>query len=155
MPEGTNATKGRQMTTEITTADVWVGEVDDAPTTLADKLEILLRAGANLEFAILRPSADIMCGKSLLFVAPLVGAAQERAAAEAGLERSAALHALRIVGPDRPGQIAGISRALAEHGIRISAVWAAAFADHSVQYIRFESGADAKRAAQLLAPVLV
>jgi len=140
---------------EITTVDLWFGEVEDRPGALAEKLEALLRAGANLEFAIMRPSSDVLAGTSLLFVAPLVGEAQTRAAREVGLDRSAALHALRIIGPDRPGQVAGIARTLADAGIRVCGLWAAAIGENSVQYLRLESSADAKRAAQLLAPRLV
>ena len=61
------------MTHEITTVDLWFGEVEDRPGALAEKLEALLRAGANLEFAIMRPASDVLVGTSLLFVAPLVG----------------------------------------------------------------------------------
>ena len=82
------------------------------------------------------------------------GTEQTRAAREVGLERSTALHALRIIGPDRPGQVAGIARTLADAGIRVCGLWAAAIGDHSVQYLRLESSADTKRAAQLLAPRL-
>lgn len=142
------------MSYEVTTVDLWFGEVEDRPGALAEILEALLRAGANLEFAIMRPASDVLAGTSLLFVAPLVGEAQIQAAAEVGLERSAGLHALRIVGPDRPGQVAGIARTLADAGIRICGLWAAAIGDHSVQYLRLESSADTKRAAQLLVPRL-
>lgn len=146
--------KGAVMSYEITTVDLWFGEVEDRPGALAEKLETLMRAGANLEFAIMRPASDVLAGTSLLFVAPLIGEAQTQAAREAGLDRSGSLHALRIIGPDQPGQVAGMARTLADAGIRVSGLWAAAIGDRSVQYLRLESGADAKRAAQLLAPRL-
>jgi len=139
---------------EISRVDVWVGEIEDRPEALPEKLDVLLKVGANLEFAIVRPSAHIMSDKSLLLVAPLEGAEQERAARSIGLERAGTLHTLRVLGPDRPGRIADITRKLAQAGIRISDLWAAAFAGHSAQYIRLESGAEAKRAAKILAPLL-
>src|SRR5512143_178449 len=106
-------TKGRRMAFEITTVDVWTAELDDRPGTLAERMEALQRAGANLEFVILRPSADVMANTGLLFVAPVVGAAQCRAAEDVGLQKDMSLHALRVVGPDQPGLVAGIARLLA------------------------------------------
>ena len=139
---------------EITTADVWTGELEDRPGALAEKLEALQRAGANLEFVILRPSGDVMSSAGLLFVAPLVGQKQERAATEVGLEKNVSLHALRLVGPDRPGLAAGIARTLADARINITSLWATSLGDQSALYVRLESSSDARRAAQILAPVL-
>ncbi len=138
------------MTFEITMVDVWTAELEDRPGTLADKMEALLRAGANLEFAILRPSTDVMANTGLLFVAPLVGTAQCRAADEVGLRKDTSQQALRVVGPDQPGLVAGIARTLAEARINISALWASALGEQSALYLRFDSHAEAKRAAQLL-----
>jgi hypothetical protein len=154
MSGGMTPTKGPVMDFEITMVDVWTAELEDRPGTLAEKVEALQRAGANLEFAILRPSGDVLSSTGLLFVAPVVGTAQTRAAEEVGLEKNASLHALRIVGPDRPGLIAGIARTLADARINVTALWAAALGERSAQYIRFESHADARRAAQLLASKL-
>jgi hypothetical protein len=138
------------MSFEITLVDVWTAELEDRPGTLADKMEALQRAGVNLEFAILRPSADVTADTGLLFVAPVVGAAQCRAAAEAGLRKDTSHQALRVVGPDRPGLVAGIARMLADARINITALWASALGEQSALYIRFDSNAEAKRASQRL-----
>lgn len=138
------------MAFEITMVDVWTAELEDRPGALSEKVEALQRAGANLEFAILRPSAAVMSSMGLLFVAPIVGREQTKAAEEVGLEKDASLHALRIVGPDSPGLLAGIARTLADARINIAALWAAALGERSALYIRFRSNAEAKRAAQLL-----
>jgi hypothetical protein len=137
------------MAFEITRADVWAGEIEDRPGALADNLEALMRAGANLEFVIVRPSAGLP-GTGVLFVAPLHGEQQTKAAEEIGLRKSATMHVLRILGPDRPGQGAGIARALAEARLNIDGLSAAAIADRCIFYLRFDTEADAKRAAQLL-----
>lgn len=142
------------MAFEITMVDVWTCELEDRPGALADKLETLQRAGTNLEFAIVRPSGDVMSSTGLLFVAPVVGPQQTGAATEAGLEKNASLHALRIVGPDRPGLVAGIARTLADARINIVGLWAASLAEGSALYIRLESNTEARRAAQLLTPRL-
>jgi hypothetical protein len=142
------------MAYEITTADIWVGDVEDRVDALPHMLETLYRAGADLDFAIVRPASDLSSDTSILFVAPLVGEEQIRAAAEIGLGKSGTLHALRITGPDRPGLTAGITRCLADANIRVSGLWAACIEDRSVFYLRLESAADAKRAAQILSPHL-
>ncbi len=138
------------MAFEIASVDVWTGEVEDRPEALPEKLEALHRAGANLDFAILRPSAQVTSSVGLLFVAPLSGQQQMQAARSVGLECSGGLHALRIRGPDRPGLLAEISRTLADAGIQITSLWATALDQRSMMYLRFQSGPDAKRAAELL-----
>jgi hypothetical protein len=138
------------MAFEITMVDVWVAELEDRPGALAERMEALQRAGANLEFAILRPSADVTANTGLLFVAPILGAAQSRAAEDVGLRKDPGQHALRLVGPDRPGLVAGIARTLADAHINICAMWASALGEQSALYIRFDTNAAAKRAAQLL-----
>ncbi len=137
------------MAFEITRADVWAGEIEDRPGALAEMLESLQRAGANLDFVIVRPSAGLP-GTGVLFVAPLHGPQQILAAEQMGLKKSASMHVLRLVGPDRPGQGAGIARALADAGLNINGLSAAAVEDDSLFYIRFDTDADAKRAAQIL-----
>jgi hypothetical protein len=134
---------------EITRVDVWAGEIEDRPGALAEKLEALHRAGANLEFVIVRPSAGLP-GTGVLFVAPLHGPQQTKAAEDVGLHHAATMPELRILGPDRPGQGAGIARTLAEAGINIAGLSAAAIGDQCLFYIRFETEADVKRAAQIL-----
>ncbi len=133
---------------EITTAEVWAGDVEETPGALADKLEVLHHAGVNLEFSIVRPCANVMAGKALLFVAPLTDERQMAAAQEIGLTRG--LHALRLAGPDRPGLIAEITRALGDAGLVISGLWAAVLCGRSVLYVMLESGAETRRAGKIL-----
>lgn len=134
---------------EINRASVWAAELEDHPGALADMLAGLQRAGVNLEFVILRPTAP-MSHLGVLFVAPIAGAAQERAATEAGLRKAESIHALRLVGPDHPGLVADLSRAFASAGLNIAGLSAASLAGQAVIYVRFECEADADRAAQLV-----
>lgn len=138
---------------EITRVDVWSGEIEDRPGALATKLEAIMRAGANLDFVVARPSQD-KPGYAVLFVAPLVGPEQTAAAAKVRLKKSSSMHSLRIVGPDRIGLGAGIARALADAGVNITGVSAAAVGDQSIFYLRFENDDDTKRAAQVLTRIL-
>jgi hypothetical protein len=141
------------MAYEITRVTVWAGEIEDHPGALADKLEILQRAGANLEFVIVRPTAPLS-NVGVLFVAPLVGAAQTAAAAAAGLRPAESIHSLRITGRDRPGLLAEISRAIGNAGLNISGASAASLEGRGVIYLRFECDADAGRAVQLITALL-
>ncbi len=137
------------MAYEITRAEVWAGEIEDRPGTLAEKLGALQQVGANLDFVIVRPAAGIP-GQGVLFVAPLHGAQQIAAAEGIGLRKSTTMHVLRIAGPDRPGLGAGLARSCAEVGLNIAGLSAAGVADTALFYIRFLTDADAKRAAQVL-----
>jgi len=46
------------MAVQITKVDVWVGEIADRPGGLAEKLEVVAKAGASLEFVIARRQPD-------------------------------------------------------------------------------------------------
>ncbi len=133
---------------EITKVDVWVGELEDRPGALCEKLGAVMRAGANLEFMIVRPLSEGP-GRGVLFIAPLRGEDQARAAEEVGLRKSR-VQVLRIEGPDRPGLGAGIACTLANAGINIRGLSASALGERCLFYIRFDSDTDLVRAAQLL-----
>jgi hypothetical protein len=137
------------MAFEITRVDVWAGEIEDRPGELARKLATLQRAGADLEFSIVRPVAK-SGGRGVLFVAPLVGTEQTQAAEEAELAKADSLHVLRLVGPDRPGLLAGIAQTVANAGLNIDGLSAAAMAERCVIYLRFASDEAARKAAQVL-----
>lgn len=145
------------MAYEISRTEVWSGELADQPGALAGKLEALERAGANLDFVIVRPLASPSGGAmaaGVLFVAPLVGSEQQRAAEEAGLRRSVGMHVLRLIGPDRPGLGAAIARHLASAGLNIAGLSAAAIDERCIFYLRFASEEDVRRAAQVLTGAL-
>ena len=90
------------MAIEITKVDVWVAQMTDRPGALAEKLETVADAGANLEFMIARRAPD-KPGCGVVFMAPLRGARQVAAARKAGLNKAKTMHSLRLVSPDRPG----------------------------------------------------
>ncbi|UCF34533.1 MAG: ACT domain-containing protein [Phycisphaerales bacterium] len=130
---------------EISRADVWVGEIEDRVGGLAEKLEILRDAGANLEFTVVRRLAE-KPGKAVLFCSPLRGAA----AKEAGLKKSSSMCTVRIEGPDRPGLSAKISRTVANEGISLRGLSGATLGDRNVIYLSFHSVPDANKAALAL-----
>ena len=141
------------MAIEITKVDVWVAEMTDRPGALAEKLDILANAGANLEFMVARRAPD-KPGRGVVFLAPLRGAKQAAAARAAGLKKAKTMHSLRLVSPDRRGTGAKITAALGEAGINLRGVSAAALGRRSVTYFAFDNAADAKQAARILKKTL-
>ena len=113
------------MAYEIKKVDVWAGEIADRPGGLAGTLEALQNAGANLAFLIARRAPD-KPGTGVVFVTPIKGTKQKSAAQNAGLQTTDSLHSLRVEGPDRPGLGTKMTRALADGGINLRGVSAAA-----------------------------
>jgi hypothetical protein len=133
----------------VTRADVWAGSIEDRPGGLAAKLAALAEAGAQLEFVIARRAAE-KPGTGVVFLTPLTGAAQIRAAKKAGLEKTKRLHSLRVEGPDQPGLGAKMTQALAQAGINLRGLSAAAIGRRCVVHLALDSAADAAKAARLL-----
>jgi hypothetical protein len=132
---------------KVTKVDVWAGEIMDRPGALAQKLEALAKAGANLEFVIARRDTP---GKGVVFLAPLKGAPQTRAARQVGLAKTPSLPSLRLEGPNQRGLGARITRALADAGINLRGLSAAALKRSHVTYFAFDRAQDAQRAAPIL-----
>ena len=137
------------MAIEIAKIDVWCGEIADRSGGLAEKIEAVAAAGANLEFVIARRAPD-KPGWGLVFMAPLQGTAQIRAANAAGLAKDPNVHTLRLEGPNRPGFGSMITQAVAEAGINMRGLSATALGRRSVTYLAFDTDADAKKATQIL-----
>ena len=135
------------MSYTVRTADIWVADLRNRPGMVARVLEALSNAGANLEFVIGR---RITKDSSRLFVAPLKGVTQKRAAADVGLVPAAGLHAIRVEGPDRAGLGSDITRALAAAGINLRGLSAATLGRTSVIYLAFETQPEADAAAKIV-----
>jgi hypothetical protein len=128
---------------------VWAGDISDQPGGLAEKLAALAEGGANLEFVIARRRPEEP-GKGVVFVAPIKGKSAEDAATSAGLRKAMDVPTLRVAGPDSAGMGDKIVRAIAELGINLRGVSAAAFDGKFVAYIGFFRADEASRAAQAL-----
>jgi len=137
----------------IRKVDVWAAEIDDRPGGLTGKLEALAKAGASLEFIIARRAPD-KPGKGVVFLTPVRGAKQTGAAINAGLGTTDSLHSVRVEGPDRPGLGTKMTRALADAGINLRGLSAAALGRKSVAYFAFDSADDAANAIKLLRKAL-
>jgi hypothetical protein len=78
------------MKIDITQVDVWAATIKDRPGGLAQKLDALAKAGANLEFLISRRTPE-KPGEGVVFVTPIKGAKQVTAAKKAGFKKAQSL----------------------------------------------------------------
>jgi predicted amino acid-binding ACT domain protein len=137
------------MALKVSRVDVWAASIVDRPGGLAAKLAALAKAGANLEFVIARRSAE-KPGTGVVFVTPIQGAAQLRAAKKAGFSKSRSLHSVRVEGPDKPGMGAKITEALAAACVNLRGLSAAAIGRKFVGHIALDTAAAAAKALRIL-----
>ena len=137
------------MKLKVSKTDTWASTIDDRPGGLADKLAALAKAGANLEFVIARRAPE-QRGCGVVFVTPLKGAKQVKAAQAAGFQKTASLHSLRVEGVDKPGAGAKMTKALADAGINLRGFSAAALGKRYVTHLAVDTIQDAARAAAVL-----
>src|SRR4030088_2426591 len=81
---------------------VWSGDIADMAGGVAGKLAHLAQSGANLEYIFTRRLPD-KPGMGILFIAPVSGAVQVRAAKAAGLTETFDPVVLRVEGDNEAG----------------------------------------------------
>jgi hypothetical protein len=137
------------MKINVTRTDVWATAIDDRPGGLAEKLEALSEAGANLEFIIARRTPE-KPGKGVVFVTPVKGAKALKAAKAAGFKKAPSMHSLRLEGTDQPGIAAKMSRALAEAGVNLRGVSGAVIGRNYVAHLALDTAQEATKAASII-----
>ena len=137
------------MKLNVSRTDTWASTIEDRPGGLADKLAALAAAGANLEFIIARRAPE-QRGNGVVFVTPLKGARQIKAAKTAGFQKTESLHSLRIEGADKPGTGARLTAAIANAGINLRGLSAAAVGKRYVAHLALDTAQDAAKAAAVL-----
>jgi hypothetical protein len=135
------------MPLNIRQVKVWSATIEDRPGGLAAKLDALAKAGANLEFVIARRAPE-QPGTGVVFVTPLEGEAVVKAAQGAGFHVSDSLHSVRLEGPDEPGLGARITAALAQAGINLRGLSAAAVGNRMVCYLALDTSTEASKAVE-------
>jgi len=135
------------MSYTVKKVEVWAGDIRNKPGMLARVLEALSGAGAQLEFMVAR---RVTSESSRVFVAPIKGAKQKRAAQDVGLVPASGMYAVRIDGPDRPGLGAEITRSVADKGLNLRGASAAAIGKKTVFWLAFEAADHAAQAAQII-----
>ena len=137
------------MKLEINRVDVWAAGIKDQPGAVAEKLEVLSQAGANLEFVIAR--RDHARSKTgVVFVTPIKGAKQLKAAKKAKFKKTNTLHGLRIACSDKSGLGARLTQVLAEADINLRGFSGAAIGKKAIFHLAFDSNAAAAKAARVL-----
>lgn len=129
--------------------DVWAATVPDKPGGLAGLLAVLRDAGANLQFIIARRAPGIP-PTGVVFVTPLQGDREIRAATVAGFNVTHKLHSVRVMGPDRPGIAAQVTQKLADAGINLHGFSASVIGTQFVAYVGLDSLEDANKALHIL-----
>ena len=137
------------MALQVNRVDIWAGAVEDRPGGLAEKLAVLAEAGAELQYVMARRAPE-KPGTGVVFLAPLTGARQTRAARAAGLHKTRSLFAVRAEGADKPGLGAQITEALAARGINLRGMSASVLGKRFVLHLALDSSADAAKAARVL-----
>jgi hypothetical protein len=128
---------------------VWIGKVEDRIGSVAEVLESLAAANLDLEFVLVRRTAEEP-GKGLIFVAPVKGAKAEAAARAVGLSPAANMAVLRVEGSNKPGAGYAIARTIADAGISFRGLSATVIGKGYVCHLAFDSPSDASRAAEAL-----
>lgn len=138
------------MSFKLDRVPIWSGEVADQIGGAASKLSFLAQSGANLEYIFTKRLAD-KPGKGVLYVAPVTGPSQVRAARSAGLTEVDSPVVRRIEGDNEAGLAHHVTQQWAIAGISLQGLTMAVIGDKFVGYAAFDTVEDANRAAQILA----
>jgi hypothetical protein len=129
---------------------IWSGEIADQAGGMANKLASLAQAGANLEYISTRRQPE-RPGTGVLFVAPVTGPAQVRAARQAGLAEAHDPVVMRVEGDNEAGLAYRLTQQWALAGINLQGLTMSVLGSKFIGFAAFDTVADANRAAQILA----
>jgi hypothetical protein len=128
---------------------VWSGEVADRAGGVASLLALLAQAGANLEFIFTQRQAN-KPGTGILYLAPLSGPSQIRAAKSVGLAEAFHPVVLRVEGDNQAGLGHRVTQQWALAEISFQGMTMCVLGNKFVGYAAFDSTADANKAAAIL-----
>jgi hypothetical protein len=128
---------------------VWSGDVEDQAGGVMQKLAMLSQAGSNLEYIYTRRNFD-RPGTGVLYVAPVTGPLQVRAAKSAGLHETDNPVVLRVEGDNSQGLAHRLTQQWAEAGLSLSGMMMSVLGAKFVGYVSFDTVQDANRAAAIL-----
>jgi hypothetical protein len=133
----------------VSKVPMWIGRIKDRVGGLAEKLDALADAGADLELVIARRQRH-MPGEGVVFLGPVTGAKVQKAAKSVGLARARDLVALRVEGTNRPGEGRRLTQLLASAGLNLRGLAASVMGKKFVAFLAFDTEADASKAVRLL-----
>ena len=138
------------MALEIRKVQVWSGEIPDRPGAAAAALEMLARAGADLEFVFSRPhptKPDV----GVCFLAPISGPQQMAAARSAGFAPALDVAMLCVEGKNKAGVGFELMSRLAVGNINLAGLSISSLGDRFVAYLAFHDADEVNQAVRLLA----
>jgi hypothetical protein len=141
--------RGKTMNVIAEREEVWAASMRDKPGALADKLEALAEAGADLGFVIARRAPD-KPGTGVIFVTPLRGDRELDAAAEEGFTASSHMHSVRVEGKNEAGMAGKVTRQVAQAGLNLRGFSGAVIGTQFVLHLAFDTAEDAQKAIALL-----
>ena len=129
---------------------VWSCEILDQPGATAEKLAILAKAGANLEY-INTQRLPQKAGYGILHIAPITGPTQTRAARAAGFAENEDQHLHRMEGDNEAGLAHRLTQQWELANITLQSLMMAVLGSKFVGYAGFDTVQNANQAAQILA----
>ena len=129
---------------------IWQGEIADKAGGMATVLAPLAEAKANLEYILTRRQPD-RPGTGVVFVAPITGPNQVRAAKASGLHESHETIVLRVEGDNETALGYKLTQQWAIAGISVQGLTMAVLGNRFVGFAAFDNVTDANKAAQILA----
>jgi hypothetical protein len=142
--------KGVHMSFKWDRVHVWSCDIMDQPGAAAEKLSILAKAGANLEYINTQRLAN-KPGHGVLYVAPITGPTQTRAARLAGFAENEDQHLHRMEGDNEAGLAHRLTQQWEMADITLQSLMMAVIGNQFVGYAGFDTVKDANQAAQILA----
>lgn len=128
---------------------VWSASLMDKPGGLSNILKCLDEAGVDLDFIIARRAPEDP-GSGIVFVSPLRGDREVRAASTLGFAISGSIAAVRVEGENEPGAAARLTDMIAEAEINMRGFSGAVVGGRHITYIGFDSPGDANKAASII-----
>ncbi|MBT8056719.1 MAG: amino acid-binding protein [Gammaproteobacteria bacterium] len=128
---------------------VWSASLMDKPGGLSNLLKCLDEADVDLDFIIARRAPEDP-GNGVVFVSPLQGDREIRAASTLGFAISGSIAAVRVEGENEPGAAARLTDLIAGADINIRGFSGAVVGGRYIAYIGFDSPGDANRAASVI-----
>jgi predicted amino acid-binding ACT domain protein len=89
-------------------------------------------------------------GTGVVFVSPVKGAKQTRAAKKMGLHKSKSIFAVRAEGPDKRGLGAAITNGLAGKGVNLHGLAASVIGKKFVLWLALDNVSDASKAVRTI-----
>ena len=129
---------------------LWSCEVADQAGSVAEKLAFLAQADTNLEYIFTQRLVN-KPGIGILYVAPVTGPLQTRAARAAGMVETETPSVRRIEGDNETGLAHHLTQQWAISGISLQGLTMSVLGNKFVGYAVFDTVADANKAAQILA----